>query len=122
MDPNRNETIGCMNKFDDCMIAYTDYHKMIEIKFKNEFMQEKPKYGKKVYSRALVLDIHGQTHVEDWIELGYILSREELNSPNLNPLTMKSSIHNLISQGRNTMENIIRGLFLQTNLPLPLVY
>ena len=107
MDPNRNETVSCTTQVDDCMIAYTDYHEMIETRFKKEFMQSK---SKQIYKRGLVLDIHGQTHVENWVELGYLLSKEQLNTPTLNPLTMKSSIDNLIRHSSPyTMDDLIRG-------------
>ena len=107
MDPNRDPTLSCTTQIDDCSKAYTDYHSMITNKFKREFMQLGT--SRRAYSRALVLDIHGQTHAEDWIELGYILSRDELNSQNLNPATMKSSVDNLVAHSSSGMEEVIRG-------------
>lgn len=47
---------------------------------------------------------------ENWVELGYLLSKEQLNTPTLNPSTMKSSIDNLIRQSSPyTMDDLIRG-------------
>ena len=110
MDPNRNETVSCTTQVDDCMKAYNDYHDMIETKFKQEFMQAQPKGDRQIYKMGLVLDIHGQTHVEDWIELGYMLSENQLNTPTLNSSTMKTSVDNLISHSNLSIDDLIRGL------------
>lgn len=107
MDPNRAPEIACITTTSDCTRAYNDYHWMIETKFFQEYIQAKPQH----YSMGLVLDIHGQTHAENWIELGYILSKDELNKQVLDFGKMKSSVDNLISHGRHTMEDIIRGYY-----------
>lgn len=113
MDPNRDPSVSCANQIDDCVRAYNDYHSMITTKFKKEFMQSSK--ASVVYSRGLVLDIHGQTHQENWIELGYILSRDQLNSATLNPTTMKSSVDNLIAHSSYGIDEIIRGLLSNKN-------
>lgn len=119
MDPNRDPGLSCATQIDDCLKAYTDYHSMIDTKFSSEFMQSG---GRKVYSKALVLDIHGQTHVENWIELGYILSAAQLNQPTLNPSTMKSSISNAISRSRYNMDEVVRGTIKDVVFYLNQVY
>lgn len=62
------------------------------------------------YKQGLLIDIHGQSHPEGWIELGYLLSSNELNSTSslTDPLKV-SSINSLASTSDYPFENLIRG-------------
>lgn len=103
MDPNREPTLACMTQVDDCFIAFTQYHAMIDDNFKRDFVLAKG------YDQSLVLDIHGHTHAEDWVEFGYVLTRQQLNSPSLSPSTMQSSIDNLVAKSPLSMDELVRG-------------
>ncbi|XP_043916186.1 uncharacterized protein LOC122792476 [Protopterus annectens] len=41
--------------------------------------------AKSQVSEGLLLDIHGHTHEENWTELGYTISKQQLNSGTFNP-------------------------------------
>lgn len=103
MDPNRDNVDCCANAYDDAMLAYKDYHNMIESYFQKNFISNSK------YEQGLVIDLHGQSHPENWIELGYVLSVAELN---LNVLTkaQKSSISYLGSISPFDYDNLVRGV------------
>ena len=107
MDPNRNIEESCENFQDDCILAYKDYHALIETQFKSNFV-----YSKRTspsYQQALIVDIHGQTHPEDWIEIGYIVRKNELELPYLpNSLSSSVSVMSNLSK-KYSLEEIIRG-------------
>ena len=107
MDPNRNMDESCANFEDDCIIAYNDYHSMIETHFKSNFT-----FGKKnvpSYQQALIVDIHGQAHPENWVEIGYIIRKNELDLPLLpNSLNSSVAIMSALST-KYSLDEIIRG-------------
>ncbi|CAD5125003.1 DgyrCDS13243 [Dimorphilus gyrociliatus] len=95
MDPNReiNEaTFG-----DPIAIqVYNDFHGFID-QAKNSFSEH-----------GLLIDMHGQTHPEQWIELGYLISKHKLVNNILDPST--SSIKSLNSRFNNiSFESLLRG-------------
>ena len=49
----------------------------------NEYNQRVEEAINSINARALFIDIHGQTHPENWVELGYRLSSNELNTGTL---------------------------------------
>lgn len=101
MDSNRNASVSCSNLTPnlDCHTAHCEYHKFISDYAKNMSL---------VYKYLLIFDIHGQSHKENWTELGYLLSRNELNEDTIDDFG-KSSINSLKESGSFTMEEIIRG-------------
>ena len=107
MDPNRNMAESCANFEDECLIAYNDYHSMIETHFKSNFTFSKK--SSPSYQQALIVDIHGQAHPENWVEIGYIIRKNELNMPYLpNSLSSSVAIMSALSK-KYTLDEIIRG-------------
>jgi hypothetical protein len=103
MDPNRNASECCANQRDDSIKAYTDYHSMITNNFKVNFMLN----GPRSYRQGLIIDIHGQSHPENWIEIGYLLSSSQLNRTL--DKTLRPSVNYLILLNNYDMEGVIRG-------------
>lgn len=105
MDPNRNDMECCASKQEDSYKAYSDYHNMIIKYFRDDFILN----GSKRYEQGLIIDIHGQSHPEKWIELGYTISTDDLRL--VRPLTssIKSSISWLGSKSIYNYNDIIRG-------------
>ncbi|KYO23821.1 hypothetical protein Y1Q_0015814 [Alligator mississippiensis] len=59
-------------------------------------------------TEGLIVDIHGQAHPEQWIELGYTISKASLNSGLFS--ASGSSIQYLANQlGNVTFESLLRG-------------
>ncbi|XP_063794402.1 uncharacterized protein LOC134949624 [Pseudophryne corroboree] len=59
-------------------------------------------------SNGLLIDIHGQAHAEQWIELGYLISKANLDSGKFS--ASDSSINALSRRRRDTtFENLLRG-------------
>ncbi|ELU12177.1 hypothetical protein CAPTEDRAFT_21517 [Capitella teleta] len=71
----------------EAVVAWEEFHGFIE--------SAKAAIGK----RGLFLDFHGHTHSENLVELGYTVSKEDLNSQNFIP--EHSSILNLIKSNVN---------------------
>ena len=104
MDPNREFAEACFDVHEESGKAYKDFHNMIENYFCKNFMLNSK------YEQGLLLDIHGQTHKEQRIELGYLLSGEDLNKSFLDSnLINKSSIAKLASVSNQKFEELIRG-------------
>ena len=84
-----------------CNDAYKQYHGFIN-QFKNELINTK-------YVQGLLIDIHGQVHVENYTELGYTVSKQVLQQ-NLrdNTPTSISAIKKLHSI---TTNDLIKGKF-----------
>ena len=61
------------------------------------------------YKQGLLIDIHGQSHPEGWIELGYLLTSSELNSTsNLIDPFQKYSLNSLAAKSNYSFEDLIR--------------
>ena len=104
MDPNRELLDACFDITEDSGKAYKDFHNMIETNFCKNFMLNSK------YEQGLLLDIHGQTHKEQRIELGYLLTGTDLNKPTLDSnLVNRSSIAKLASVSHQKFEELIRG-------------
>jgi len=106
MDPNRCPAESYCDE--ESEIAYKDYHRMIETYFGEQFMLNE---SKRNFTQGLLIDLHGQCHEENWIELGYLLTSNDLNK-DLNTLyaKKKSSLEVLASLTNKSIETLIRGL------------
>ncbi len=111
MDPNRDLTASCSNEIDDCRKAYNNYHDFIQANFHRDLI----KNGLFNYEKALLIDIHGQSHPEGWIELGYLLTARELDTE---MLADQSSIRQMASLKEHSFENLIRGERIEYNITL----
>ena len=56
--------------------------------------------------RGILFDVHGQSHPEKLIELGYVISSEQLTG---NPTPSISSIRTLSARSRYSFDSILRG-------------
>ncbi|CAF1070519.1 unnamed protein product [Brachionus calyciflorus] len=101
MDPNRNPNQCCspINENLDCHKTHKEFH---------DFINEFNKKMSKEFEQSLVIDIHGQYHLENWTEIGYLLSRNELNKPVLVE-SNKSSLQALKMRSNYDLESLIRG-------------
>jgi hypothetical protein len=63
------------------------------------------------YKQGLLIDIHGQSHSENWIELGYLLTSTVLNSTKDLTNYQSSSINSLASISSYKFNDLIRGEF-----------
>ena len=105
MDPNRRP--GGSYCDEDSEIAYNEYHQMIETYFANNFMLNN---NKKHFNQGLLIDLHGQCHEENWIELGYLLTCNDLKKDlNTSYACKKSSLEILASETNESVEALIRG-------------
>ena len=104
MDPNRDMDVSCANEVDDCRQAYNDFHFFIKKYFAIDLMGR----SSNQYEQGLLIDIHGQTHAEGWIELGYLLSAKELDTK---VFAYQSSIRQMASLSKYSFEDLLRGKF-----------
>ncbi len=104
MDPNRDMTKSCANEVDDCRQAYNDFHFFIKKYFVTDLMGP----SEKKFEQGLLIDIHGQSHAEGWIELGYLLTSKELDTQ---VFANKSSIRLMASLSTYSFEDLLRGNF-----------
>ncbi|KAM4694229.1 uncharacterized protein O3C94_004664 [Discoglossus pictus] len=73
----------------------------------DEFM-DFTEMAKSNMSKGLLIDIHGQAHPEQWIELGYVLSKAKLDSGTFS--AAESSIYSLSEDLPNVpFETLLRG-------------
>ena len=105
MDPNRGLDNCCYDLKEDSFRAYSDYHSSIENYFCAQFMQNESY----TYKQGLLIDLHGQAHQENWIELGYLLPEPKLDKELFKKTASKSSIQILADQSKYKFENLIRG-------------
>lgn len=87
----------------DALITHSQYHQVISENFTKNFVLN----GNHKYQQALLIDIHGQSHPEDWVEIGYGIPNNVLNSPLSNMLDC--TIKTLQSNGQYSLDNLIRG-------------
>ena len=101
MDPNRTPTECCSDATlnTECQTAYNEYHTFI-----TNYKTEMEKY----YKQLLIIDVHGQSHADNWTEIGYLLTKTELNQPVLVE-TSKASVNALKTVYGYSLENVIRG-------------
>ncbi|CAF0810658.1 unnamed protein product [Brachionus calyciflorus] len=101
MDPNRNPVECCSDLTEnlDCHKAHEEYHQFIS-GYKQKMSNS--------YKQLLIVDFHGQSHAENWTEIGYLLTKTELNQPILLD-TRRSSIEALKVSSSKDLESLIRG-------------
>lgn len=80
LDPNRDKPEATLND-KESIKAWTDFHNFIK------------EAKKSIDGIGLLLDIHGQSHPEKWVELSYYGTKAEINNVNLDP--KQSSIYTL---------------------------
>jgi len=107
MDVNRNEQESCQRLTDDCSKSYREYHSYIRA-FQAQFESSKLVNGS--YRQSLLIDVHGQAHPEQRIELGYCLNSKTLNQANLSN-TLNSTVSKLrqLNGYKYSVEDVIRG-------------
>ena len=103
MDPNRPGDECCEDKREDSFVAYNDYHRFVAEHFRDRMV------GRGRYKQALLVDLHGQSHPEDWIEIGYLIRAHDLDHAPLNNASLHSSLHCLASHSTRTLEELIRS-------------
>ena len=95
VDLNRSlETSYCED--DNSNDLWREFHQQIE-SYRNEIVQK--------YNRGLMIDIHGHGHPNQRIELGYLLSSEQLRSLSTNG-SLENSLTSINSLVNNHPENI----------------
>lgn len=95
VDLNRSlETSHCED--DSSNDLWREFHQQIE-SYRNDIIQK--------YSRGLMIDIHGHGHPNQRIELGYLLSSEQLRSLSING-SLENSLTSINSLVNNHPENI----------------
>ena len=112
MDPNREPEAALYDNSEDSAIAYNDYHNMIETHFCENLMANDEPH----FSQGLLIDLHGQSHKENWIELGYLITGKNFGKIDLNSIEKKSSMSLLAGQFDNDLEKIIRGMDRQISI------
>ena len=107
MDVNRNEQESCQTLTDDCNISYKEYHSFIK-SFRSQFDSSNLTTGN--YLQGLLIDIHGQAHPEQRIEVGYCISPNTLNQPLLSD-TLRSTVSKMrqLNGNKYNLEEMIRG-------------
>jgi len=84
--------------------AWTEYHAFIRMA-EAAVLTSHP--------HGLYLDIHGHAHDKEWVELGYLITKEELNWPGLRlnkpDVAERSSIRLLASTARVDFTTLVRG-------------
>lgn len=108
MDPNRDPTVSFHDSTEDSAQAYNDYHNMIETHFGEKLMEN----VETKFKQGLLVDLHGQSHKENWIELGYLISSKKLERNDLNSIKKQTSMNLLASQVDGGLESVIRGKFV----------
>ena len=78
----------------------------IAVKTFNEFHQF-IQIAKQEVKEGLLFDIHGQTHPEELLELGYLLSNKDLRERNIS--IDKCSIKSLATKSKYNFEDLIYG-------------
>ena len=107
MDPNRRAEESYFPNDEEAAIAFNDYHKLIETYFLDLFMLNSP------FRQGLIIDMHGQTHKENWIELGYLLTPSDLSKELSTFCKKKSSIRLLSEESKESLEDLVRGKLFQ---------
>lgn len=93
IDMNRDVIEATLNS-KERLRAYDEFHGFVET-------------AKKLISRGIIFDIHGQAHPEEWVELGYCIYPEDLRNNNL--IADQSSIKSLTEKRKLEIEELING-------------
>ena len=93
VDLNREINEATMN-VPEALTVFEEYHRVID-------------HAKKLVKKGLFIDLHGQSHPEHWVELGYLLPKSCFNTKNLKE--DMSSIKNLAKNCSFSFYNLICG-------------
>jgi len=107
MDVNRNEQESCQRLTDDCNKVFKEYHSFIK-SYQSQFDSSKITTGN--YLQGLLIDIHGQAHPEQRIEIGYCISPNTLNQPLLSD-NLSSTVSKMrqLNGNKYSVEEMKRG-------------
>ena len=99
MDPNREEDNGAQGEA-EAVQAWNEYHNFINTA--KATVEEEHQHG-------LLVDIHGQSHSEGWVELGYLVSGSKLDGslPSISTTSIRALCQRFI--GTYSLDDIIRG-------------
>lgn len=100
MDANRNKYVAAQYNA-DAEQAWEDYH---------GYLREAKELVKNYSDVGIVFDLHGQTHSEAWIELGYLISKSKLDSStpsDRDPVT--SSVRHLVLRTGVSFNELLSG-------------
>merc|ERR1712002_1438147 len=88
MDPNTQTIEGAAQNNAEAIAAYKEYHGTINTA--KQSFDGKP---------GLLIDFHGQVHKQNSTEIGYLISKEELNSGDLGSGTSIDALVARVGQG-----------------------
>lgn len=105
MDANRDLATGANGNW-YAGIAWSEFHNFLEIAKHNVY---------RAHGKGHYFDFHSHSHTRNWIELGYGISRTELELTDLElnatQYTTKSSINKLVSSTGRTLSSLLRGTY-----------
>ncbi len=96
LDANR-EIVEAAQKDAQAELAWKEYHDFIE-RARADVNEQ--------YGAGLYVDLHGQSHPENWIEWGYTISGESLSDPKSSGT---SSIDHLLRNSELSLSELLRG-------------
>lgn len=96
LDANRERDVAAQHN-GDAEQAFDDYHSFIQKAHDTVTLNQKT---------GILFDVHGQSHAEKWIELGYTISGPSLDAPGT-PSSHLSSIRHLATHRQ--FEMLLRG-------------
>jgi hypothetical protein len=103
LDVNREEFEAAQEN-PSALSAWNDYH---------GFIEQAKASSKKMYGKGFLIDLHGQNHPEQRIEIGYRLENDELmladSDLNTVEYVEKSSLKNLVKTSALSHSELIRG-------------
>lgn len=79
---------------EDSIIAYKEYHDFLSL-------------ASRTVDVGLMVDLHGQTHPEEWVELGYLITKGALNQDSYNK--EKCSMRSLCTTSKFPLKDLICG-------------
>ena len=95
LDANRNISVAAQGN-NEAEKVWHDYHRFI-------------KEAKRVEGEGVVIDLHGQSHLKNSTELGYLLTREQLNAGEFN--SKESSVRELSRRQGMSGKEVIVGTY-----------
>lgn len=86
------------------IISFTDYH---------NFIDTAAALVTRMYGKGILIDLHGHGHLNQRLELGYLLSASQLDLPdsvlNSASVVSKSSVKSLAQSGTRPLTELLRG-------------
>ena len=113
LDPNRDKAQGACG-LSVAESAWDSYHRFLEgaVEAASQGQDNVPSVSDPNISRnkpVLILDLHGQNHPEKWVELGYLLSSEVLDSQSYDADQM--SVRSLVNRVCHNQHRDISGTY-----------